>query len=189
MKKLHLLVLGLAITFMFAACSDDDDAKTLRYSSTSTEFKVWVGSSEGGKEISSKIKPSDILDDIYMIQIKEFEEMIKSITITFINDSQLSASYLGQTAIMKYKFENGALSTYDSEDDDWYIIGYGNKDNITTKSGILGWFHENGRGFDQTEKDNYTLEDGLSRLDISSLSEMTKTTDTIAIYNVNMIMK
>jgi hypothetical protein len=143
MKNLKKIVFTLCfVAVMCASCSDDDEnsvpeAKeypaTLAYTGRMeiVDFKMYVGSPEGGKEISAT----------YGDPVKKWgDRMVKynhPDKITFISkDSILNDPYSVEVDKYQYKWEKDSLYGFNPNNDTWYFYGIGNKKKLEYRMGF-----------------------------------------------------
>ncbi len=135
-----LLFAGVLCT----ACSDDDDngnpvpqveeyPATLAYAGKMevVDFKMYVGSAQGGKEISVKYgDPVKIWGD----RMTKYNHPDK---ITFISkDSILHTPYDVSVDKYLYKWEKDSLYGFNPNNDKWYFYGIGNKEKLEYRMGF-----------------------------------------------------
>lgn len=194
-KLLFLFTLALVASLGLTSCSDDDIDKvsyphSIKYvKSEITEFKMYIGSENGGKEVSTagldpaKYWPEDYLEDLdtmkgISIEYKDKENAV--VTVTAENKSYSS----------KYKFEKGELLLI-NEENQWETLAYGDIKRIkmhTAFSKICKYYPNGNSVAYGGEEEHVSLNDllGKDRL-FESLSDMKYAKDTIMWCNLQHI--
>ena len=108
------IIMSLFLSFGFFSCSDNDDEikypKALTYKSKQVvEFKLYVGSENGGVEVSTKdLDPKNYWKD----GITDDDQSFPKLNITFTDDENITVN----NHSTQYSFDNGVMSVYDKED-------------------------------------------------------------------------
>ncbi|NDW17486.1 hypothetical protein D0T53_00980 [Dysgonomonas sp. 216] len=118
LRKLLPLVLGV-VTLGFASCSDDDDDSVSYKETKIVNFKMYVGSENGGVEVNTaNIDPKKYFKEDLEEEIDDNE----GVSITF-SGNKATVSYSGEKGTISYKVENGKL--YFGEENYWWFAGFG----------------------------------------------------------------
>lgn len=204
-KFIYSLIAFIALSFTFVACSNDDNEDNgknysipLTYKKTEVvEFKMYVGSETGGKEVSTEnIDPKKFWDGY----TPENDDFFFDREILFKDNSSLSLKIEDVNHTLPYKFEdNGALFVYNENaerpQDEKFLLGYGNTHKIIAYghcsrfNKITGDGSAAGSGIDD-DGEHTSLNDfiGNEEGDIfGSLAEMKHKEDTIMWYNFKVI--
>lgn len=185
------IIMSLFLSFGFFSCSDNDDEikypKALTYKSKQVvEFKLYVGSENGGVEVSTKdLDPKNYWKD----GITDDDQSFPKLNITFTDDENITVN----NHSTQYSFDNGVMSVYDKEDKEWNIVGYGNRISLRLASAYAKdhKIYENGYGSSTWgEERNITLSDFIGEgenYSFSSLADMKHKEDTIMWCNTHYI--
>lgn len=198
-----LLVAVLALSLGFISCSSDDDddqnndvkyPKTLTYKKTEfVDFKMYVGSEEGGKEVSTTdLNPANYWDARWIKEDLEFAEgfslkFVDKDTVTIIN------KFDSETYTTIYKFDGDKLCLFDKEENEWDSDEeiQGDKNKIIIKSGfthynkIVDSGSASGSG---SHSESVGMADLIGKGEaFESLSDMKHKEDTVMWYNIHYI--
>ncbi len=192
--KLTMAVLALGLLIAAAACKKDDNKednntsiypKTLTYKGYEVkEFKMYVGSPDGGKEMNTTgIDPKTYWKSY--IENKNNEYIGDD--YKFLSETEITSSTINKT--YQYKFENGEL--YIFRENKWEkLSAYGDITNLHVKSSCYIANRSGGMGSIGQNGGEYTsLTELMGRVGFSSLSDMKSTSDTIMWCNMNYIWK
>lgn len=198
-SKTKFLTLAIvALSVCFNSCSNDDDdkvkyPKTLSYKKTeAVEFKIYVGSENGGKEVSTAdLDPADFWPAEYF---KEDKEWYEGFSVTFIDDNsvKLINKFDSEEVSALYKFEGDKLSLFNEEENEWSSDWiWGNKNKLTMKSSFSKHHkittNSSGSGNGSSDEHvNITEMIGKGKI-FESLSDMKHKEDTVMWYNLNYI--
>jgi hypothetical protein len=188
MKTVKFLACLLLAVGFFASCKDDKTevkrAKTLNYQKTQiAEFKMYVGSAEGGKEVKTTgLDPKTYWKD-YIAQ-NDGAYGKKDFSITFMDDKNFKTSLKKEDKYI-YKFTKDTLSILNSKSTKWELFGFGNKNQVVVRRGMYK-IKNNANQLIGGVDNNVTL-NSLFTLgkDFKKLSDMKATTDTIMYCNIH----
>jgi len=196
MKQLKTVLFAFtllgAFAISFSACSSDDDdnkTNTVKYQKREiTEFKMFVGSDEGGKEVqTNNLDIADYWGDKYFYDTNGGSSFDPDRIYTF-DDKNISVTINGKVISTPYKVDGDILYVYDNTDNEWEILGHGTRYSYVEKSHCYKYIQSEGSGWGNDEE-AITLDMMLKKSNFGTLANMKNITDTIMWCNVDYIYK
>lgn len=193
MKKINCILLSivmLSLSFAATSCSSDDDnskypIKFTHKSFESGDFKIYVGSAEGGKEISTDgMSPKKYWGD-WMAE----ENIIYVITL---NDEKSATIASGnRKATYDYKFENKQLFFKDKGE--WVRFAYGDENQLKEVASY-NYYRKTRVDGSSSGRGEYSIDFNIDNIfehtsTFNSLNDLTSTGDTVSWHNTYSVYK
>lgn len=191
-KFFMCLVASVLFIGFASSCSDDDDdyPKTLKLQEgyQYQEFKVYVGTPEGGKELTgSQAQP--LYNQMKSIIEEDREDGRTADRYLTFNSDNEAFFHFGNDITLEYKFEDGWLYVYSEKWQEWENTElYGDRNQLVARYSYYKCktVHSGSGGIGQGTT---LLEEMFPRSGYESLSQMTNAQDTIMWCNYIEVFK
>lgn len=144
------------------------------------EFKMFAGSKKGAVELeTSGLDPKKLWVDYIGGEDSYFEHSM----LIFIDDSKLC--FLPERYTYEYKFDKGALKVYDTQQDEWVIFAYGNRNKLVVIKGLTRVERQYGSRKLRIKNNEETRSGAFSYAGFSSMSLLKDKQEKVAWCNVH----
>ena len=185
MKITNLFAIVFILSAFLVSCEERDNGPLTCKSVTVNDYKLWVGTANGGQEISTNNIPLDqILPSLDLKNWEETKNFNLSLSIQFNSDTELRAYNPIFSETLSCFFRNDTLYI---KDGGIYPFGTGNRDILKVSRGMVYYVYQNVRE-DMMNFQHFTLEDVFRKTSFQSLQSMVPG-DTILIYNTTFNYK